>query len=318
MKKVFITGISGFAGSFLAEHLLDKGGFDVSGTYVTDSGLSNLTEVKDKVDLHKVDLMQKGPIYEVVEKIKPDWVIHLAALASPSLSFKQSGETITNNITAQLNLLEAVRLAGISPRMLIISSADIYGLVSASDFPIDEQTPLNPTSPYAVSKVAQDFLALQYFLSYSMPVIRVRPFNHIGPRQSPNFVVSSFAKKISDIEKGKQEPVLTVGNLSPKRDFTDVRDMVKAYGLALDKGEEGQVYNLGSGASHAIKEIVDLLIGMAKVPIEVKVDKSLFRPADAPELVADFSKFQGITGWKPEIDLDKTLKDTLDYFRNID
>jgi len=174
-----------------------------------------------------------------------------------------------------------------------------------------------PTNPYAVSKIAQDFLGLQYFLSYGLKIVRVRPFNHIGPRQSPRFVVPSFAKQIAEIEKGKKENILHVGNLSSRRDFTDVRDMVAAYLLSLEKGDLGDVYNIGSGVSRQISKMLDMLLSLSSKKIDVEIDKSLFRPKDDPELVCDKSKFTKQTGWEPKIEIEKTLKDTLDYYRNI-
>jgi GDP-4-dehydro-6-deoxy-D-mannose reductase len=199
----------------------------------------------------------------------------------------------------------------------VVASAEVYGSVTKEDLPMGEDTPLNPTNPYAVSKLAQDFLGLQYFLSYGIKTIRVRPFNHVGPRQAPNFVISSFAQKIAEIEKGKREPILPVGNLEAKRDFTDVRDMVKAYSLIMEKGEFGEVYNIGSGRSYKISEILEMLLSFSSVKITVEIDKSLFRPIDDPELVCDSTKINKTTGWKAEIPLEETLKDTLDYWRNI-
>lgn len=174
-----------------------------------------------------------------------------------------------------------------------------------------------PTSPYSVSKIAQDFLGLSYFLAYRLKIVRVRPFNHIGPKQSPHFVVSSFAKQISEIEKGKKEPILRVGNLEAKRDFTDVRDMVNAYVLATQKGKDGEVYNLGSGRAYKISEILEKLVSLSFSKIKVVEDKTLFRPNDNPQLVCNADKFTKLTGWRPQIPLATTLKETLDYWRKM-
>ncbi len=189
-------------------------------------------------------------------------------------------------------------------------------MVSKEDLPIDEETPFNPTNPYAVSKLAQDFLGLQYFLSHKIKTVRVRPFNHAGPRQSSAFVIAAFAKGIAEIEKGKRN-VLSVGNTKSKRDFSDVRDMVKAYALAVEKGEDGDVYNLGGGKSYVISEILKMLINLSSTKIETQEDPALMAPSDNPELICDYSKFFGLTSWKPEIPIEKTLKDTLDYWRKI-
>ncbi len=317
-RKVLITGITGFAGSFLAEHLLAQKEYIISGTYLTSASLANVVHIKKDLNLVLINLLDKDKVLELVSKIKPDLRFHLAALSSPSDSFKSPAETITNNVAAQVNLLEAVRLKNlINSRILITSSADIYGVVSEKDLPIDESTPFMPANPYAVSKITQDFLALQYFISYKLNIIRVRPFNHIGPRQAPGFVVSDFAKRIAQIETVAEKPILHVGNLNAKRDFTDVRDMVDAYFLALEKGSVGSVYNIGSGKAYSIEEILNILLSMAKVKITVEVDSKLIRPSDTPKLICNNNKFMQTTGWKPTIPIEQTLKDTLDYWRNI-
>lgn len=315
--KTLITGVSGFAGTFLAEHLLERN-FEVCGTYLQESSLSNLGKNKDRIELSQIDLSDRSRVSDLIKKSKPDYIFHLAALTSASDSFEDPYSTIENNIHAQLNLLEAARKSELDDaRILITSSAEVYGLVDEKDLPINENVELRPTSPYAVSKITQDYLGLQYYLSYNLKIIRVRPFNHIGPRQTDKFVVSAFAKKIAEIEKGKREPVLSVGNLKSKRDFTDVRDIARAYLLALEKGEAGEVYNLGSGKSYEIADILDRLLLLSKIKINVEIDKSLLRPADNPDLVCDSEKFNKITGWIPTIPLEETLSDTLDYWRNI-
>jgi GDP-4-dehydro-6-deoxy-D-mannose reductase len=318
MKKVLITGITGFAGSYLAEHLLSVGNYNVSGTYLFEKSLSNVEKVKNKLNLIKADLSEEKSIFKIIEDVRPDVIFHLAALTSPANSFKNPTETLNNNISLQVNLLEAVRkFSLLNTKILITSSADVYGRVAKENLPIDEETPLIPTNPYSVSKIAQDFLGLSYFLAYKLKIIRVRPFNHVGPRQSPNFVVSAFAKQIAEIEKNKQEPILSVGNLEAKRDFTDVRDMVKAYVLAIEKGVGGEVYNIGSGVSYKIADILNKLVSLSSSKIEIRMDKARLRPSDDPELICDNSKFSKLTSWQPQISLEKTLKDTLDYWRNI-
>ena len=318
MKKILITGISGFAGSFLAEYLVSQNKGKISGTYLEEASLGNIENVKTKVNLFKLNLTEEKKVFDTLREAKPDFIFHLAALTSPKASFDNPFETIQNNVKAQLNLLEVIRkFKLLNTRILVISSAEVYGIVEKKDLPIDEDTKLMPASPYAVSKITQDFLALQYFLSYGIKIIRIRPFNHIGPRQSPNFVVSAFAKKIAEIEKGKTDNILFVGNLDSKRDFTDVRDMVAAYSLAIEKGEGGEVYNIGSGKSYTISQILDKMLSLSKTKIKIRVDESLLRPSDNPDLVCDRTKFTNLAGWKPEILIDKTLKDTLDYWRNI-
>ncbi len=314
MKKALITGISGFAGSHLSEYLIETG-YEVSGTYLTEESLASLPN-KEKLSLYKLNLLDENKTLKIIEEEKPDYLFHLAALISPKASFDNPKKTFVNNICAEINILEAVKKCGLQTKILIISSGEIYGLVSKEDLPIDEETPFNPTNPYAVSKLAQDFLGLQYFLSHKLKIVRVRPFNHAGPRQTPAFVIAAFAKGIAEIEKGK-ERVLRVGNIKSKRDFSDVRDMVKAYALAVEKGEIGQVYNLGGGKSFAISQILEMLKSMSTSKIEVVEDPALLAPSDNPQLVCDCSKFARLTGWKPQIPIEKTLSDTLDYWRSI-
>ncbi len=316
MTKVLITGITGFAGNYLSDFLLKQNKFEVSGTYLNDKSLANLDN-KDSLKLYKVDLLDPDATDKLIQYEKPEYLFHLAALTSAKRSFSDPKETFVNNVSGQINLLESIVKSGhTDTKILIVSSAEVYGLVKPEDLPIDEQTPFNPTNPYSVSKLAQDFLGLQYFNSNNLNIVRVRPFNHVGPRQAPHFVVSSFANKIALIEKGKAS-VMTVGNLEAKRDFTDVRDMVRAYLLAIEKGKSGDVYNLGSGKSHKISEILDIMRGMSKTEIRVEKDPSLIRPSDDPELLCDPSRFENLTGWKPEIPIEKTLEDTLEYFRGI-
>jgi GDP-4-dehydro-6-deoxy-D-mannose reductase len=318
MKKILITGVTGFAGNYLAEHLFSVGGYDVSGTYLLEDSLGSVGNIKDKLTLIKADLSEEKSVFKIVEDVKPDVIFHLAALTSPADSFKNPIATLNNNISLEVNLLEAIRRFNLlDTKILITSSADVYGRVAKENLPIDEETPLMPTNPYSVSKIAQDYLGLSYFLAYKLKIIRVRPFNHIGPRQSPNFVVSAFAKQIAEIEKNKREPYLLVGNLDSRRDFTDVRDMVKAYVLAIEKGNDGDVYNLGSGVSYEISDVLNKLISLSSSRIGIRKDSALLRPSDDPELVCDSSKFNKLTGWKSQIPIETTLKDTLDYWRNI-
>lgn len=315
MKKAFITGISGFAGSHLASFLLSQG-FSVSGTYLTSDSLENLSN-RNELSLHQVNLLDENKTHSAINSEKPDFIFHLAALSPPGKSFDNPKETFITNISSQLNVFQAIKNSKLTKaRILIVSSAEVYGHVSKDDLPIDEETPFNPTNPYAVSKLTQDFLGLQAFLTDKLKIVRVRPFNHIGPRQSTMFAISAFAKRIVEIEKGKIDS-MKVGNLSAKRDFTDVRDMVKAYKLALEKGAEGEVYNIGSGTSHQMSEILEMLTGMSTKEIKVENDPALMRPADDPELVCDNTKFKTLTGWEPEIPIETTLKDTLDYWRDI-
>lgn len=316
MKKILITGITGFAGSHLAEHLVSQNSSEIYGTYLTDATHKNLSNVQDRVSLKHVDLTDFAGVKKLIAEVQPDAVFHLAAFPSPADSFKDPASFLQNNINAELFILEALRQAELlQTRVLVISSSEVYGQVKPEDLPLDENTPLRPVSPYGVSKITQDFLGLQYFLTYKMPIIVARPFGHIGPRLSPQFATSAFAKKIAEIEKGKREPILTVGNLDSKRDLTDVRDMVKAYAALMEKGNPGEFYNIGRGESFETKYLLDTLLSFSDARIEVKRDESLLRPNDIPELRCDNTKFQELTGWNATIPLQTSLKDTLAYWR---
>lgn len=310
MKRVLITGITGFVGSHLRQRLEKEGGYQIFGTSLTQE------ETKQNTQILKLNLLDEKSVKEAVNKIHPDYVIHLAALTSPAKSFAKPKEVLENNISAQLNLLEALRDTRGNPRIVIISSADIYGLVDEKYIPVNENTPLNPTNPYSVSKLTQDYLGLQYYHAHNMDIVRARPFNHTGPGQSEDFVVASFAKQIAEIEKEKKKNVVNVGNLKAKRDFTDVRDIVEAYILLMEKGVSGEVYNIGTGKSYKIEYILNKLTEYAKKEINVETDKEKFRPIDVPDLRCDNSKIKKL-GWTPTIKIEKTLEDTLDYWRNI-
>ncbi len=317
MKKILITGVSGFAGSYLAEYLVENSPEDVViGTYLSDRSLVNVEKIKDDIHLVKADLTDFASVSNLIETNRPDVIYHLAAISTVSDSFRNPSLVIYNNASAQINLFEALRRQNLSDtKVIVISSANVYGKVSKEDLPINEGTPLNPDNPYAVSKITQDFIALQYFLAYKMPIVRLRPFNHLGPRLNPEISISYFAQQIAKIESKQIEPVIGVGNITSKRDFTDVRDMVRAYVLAAELGIAGEVYNLGSGQSYEIGSLLDKLLKMSQVRIEVKADPSRMRPSDIPELVCDPAKFNNLTGWIAEIDIDTTLEDLLEYWR---
>ena len=313
-KRAFITGIAGFAGSHLAEHLL-AAGLRVSGASLPAGGTSNIDHLQGRVRVYLGDLSDQEWARSVLAEVRPAYVFHLAAQAAVSASWAAPGPTLVNNILGQLNLLQAIVALGLSPRVLVVGSADEYGLVRPDELPIRETNPLRPNNPYAVSKVSQDFLGYQYFLSHQLPVVRVRPFNHIGPRQGPGFVVPDFARQIAEAEAGLRPPVMQVGNLTARRDFSDVRDIVRAYALALERGEPGEVYNLGSGQAHSIQEILDTLLALSRIPLRVETDPARLRPADVPVVVGDCRKFRERTGWRPTVRLEDSLRDVLEYWR---
>lgn len=315
MNKALITGISGFAGSHLADLLLSHK-IKVYGFYYAKHPLQNISHIKDKLELFSIDITNDSEVYDAIKKINPDLVFHLAASSSPSQSFKEPKQTFQNNVFGQINLLDALKRIKSKAKILVIGSAEEYGPADEKLMPLKEDAPLNPSSPYAISKVAQDFLGYQYHLHEKLHIIRVRPFNHIGPRQSQAFVVPAFASQIARLEK-EAKGVIKVGNLNSYRDFTDVRDMVKAYFLALSKGEKGDVYNIGSGKVVKIAQILDILLSFSKAKIKIEIDKSRYAPVEIKSISCNYSKFKKTTGWEPQITLKTTLFDTINYERKI-
>lgn len=313
-KKALITGIAGFAGSHLAELLLLKG-YEVYGLCRPRSKTEHIELIKSKLHLEDADLLDSHSLYTTIARIKPDYIFHLAAQSFVPTSWVSPSVTLEVNIVGSANLFEAVRLVGIDPVIQIACSSEEYGLVHPDEVPIKETNPLRPQSPYAVSKVAMDYLGYQYFCSYKMRIIRTRGFNHTGPRRGETFATSNFAKQIAMIEKQKQEPVISVGNLDAARDWTDVRDMVGGYLLAVQKCEAGEVYNICSGSAVRVGDMLNLLLSFSKVKVEVRPDPSRMRPSDVPVLRGDGSKFMTQTGWKPQIPFEKTMEDLLQYWR---
>jgi GDP-4-dehydro-6-deoxy-D-mannose reductase len=313
--KALITGICGFVGSHFAEFLLEKKGMKVYGIDRWLSRLDNIKHIKEKITLFECDLTDPFSTHQTIEKIRPDLIFHLAAQSFVPTSWHAPHDTLTTNIIGELNIFEAVRKLKLKTKMQIACSSEEYGLVHKNEVPIKETNPLRPLSPYGVSKVGQDLLGYQYHKSYNMFIVRTRGFNHTGPRRGENFVTSNFSKQIAMIEAGKQKPVIEVGNLDAIRDFTDVRDMVKGYWLALEKGKSGEEYNICSGKGVTIKKVLQILLGLSKNKITVKQDVNRLRPSDVEILIGDYSKFNKQTGWKPRIPFEKTLVDLLDYWR---
>ncbi|RLE03269.1 MAG: GDP-mannose 4,6 dehydratase [Candidatus Aminicenantes bacterium] len=315
--RVLLTGITGFAGSHLAEYILNHHPeVEVFGLIRWRSRRENIVHLENKITLVEGDLKDIVSLKKILAVVKPDWIFHLAAQSFVPTSWKCPAETFSINAIGQINLFEAILDLGLSPKIQIAGSSEEYGLVFEDEIPIKETSPLRPLSPYAVSKVAQDLLAFQYWKSYGLRTVRTRGFNHTGPRRGEVFICSNFARQIAEIEKKKREPVILVGNLEAKRDFTDVRDIVRAYWLSLERGEEGEVYNIGTGRAYAMQDILDMLISLSQVKVEVKVDPERLRPSDVPILLADSSKFRQLTGWEPRIPLRQSLEDLLNYWRS--
>jgi len=313
-KKAFITGIAGFVGSHLAELLLLQG-FEVYGLLRSRSKTDHIESIISKLHLQDADILDTHSLYATISRLKPDYIFHLAAQSFVPTSWVSPSVTLETNIVGSTNLFEAVRMAGIDPVIQIACSSEEYGLVHPDELPIKETNPLRPLSPYAVSKLAMDYLGYQYFQSYKVRIVRTRGFNHTGPRRGDTFAESNFAKQIALIEKKKQNPVIHVGNLDASRDYTDVRDMVRAYLLAVEKCDPGDVYNICSGSTIKIGDMLTMLLSMTKTKVEIKEDPERMRPSDVPVLLGDNTKFVQKTGWKPEIPFKKTMEDLLNYWR---
>lgn len=310
--RIFITGASGFVGSHLIDHLLTQPGQSLyAGVY--DPGGHNPVLDDKPVVQYPLDLRSADEVRATLETVQPDIVFHLAAMADVGQSFRDPWGTLENNILAQVNLLHALITLGMTPRVVIVSSAEVYGNIDGDS--LDEDTPFRPNNPYSVSKIAQDMLGLQYFLSHELPVIRARPFNHIGPGQRTGFVAADFASQVAAIEAGQRPPVLHVGNLDAERDFTDVRDVVRAYALLAHYGQPGEAYNIASGVAHSARSLLDTLLGYSRVHIDVQVDPTRMRLSDVSRRVGDASKLQRVTGWQPVIPFEQTLLDILNDWR---
>lgn len=313
--KYLITGITGFAGSHLAEYLLRLGNCEVHGTIRWRSRTENIDHIRDRIQLHACDLRDATSTLELIRVLRPDRVFHLAAQSYVPMSWIAPAETLTTNIISQSNLFEALRHEKPDCLVQIAGSSEEYGMVYPDEVPIKETNPLRPLSPYGVSKVAQDMMGYQYFKSYGLKVIRTRGFNHTGPRRGEVFATSNFAKQIAEIEAGKREPVLYTGNLDAVRDFTDVRDTVVGYYLALEKGEPGDVYNVATGKGFKIGEVLEMLLGLARRKIQVKQDPKRMRPSDVELLLGEPSKLEKRTGWIRRYKFEQTLSDLLEYWR---
>lgn len=340
--RVLITGVTGMAGSHLAEYALQQNGVEVYGTYRWRSRLDNLEDLiragrvnvlaeggnatrgedlrakahRGKLNLIEGDIGDATSMKRVMDVVRPDRIFHLAAQSYVPSSWNAPADTMRINVLGQINLFEAIREVGIDPLVHVAGSSEEYGLVYPDEVPMKESNPLRPLSPYAVSKVAQELLAWQYFKSYGLRTVVTRGFNHTGPRRGQVFVTSSFARQIALIEKDKKEPVLEVGDLTSKRDWTDVRDTVRGYWLTLEKGVPGEVYNIGSGVARSVGQMLDVLLSLSSVKVDVRQDPCRLRPSDVKILWSDCSKFRAQTGWAPEIPFEQTMRDLLDYWRN--
>jgi len=318
VRKYLITGFSGFVSTYFLDYLnriqekVNILGIDVAEPYPIFEQPGNIN-----IKFSKVDLLDKNKIKRIILKFQPDFILHLASFSSVAFSWIKPVFSFNNNTNIFLNLLEAVREASIKCRILSVGSSEEYGIVKDKDFSISESTQLNPISPYAVARVSQELLSKIYVDGYGLNIVMTRSFNHIGPRQEEIFVVSSFAKQMVEIKKrNRNKGVLRVGNLKIVRDFLDVRDVVKAYYLLLEKGKNGQIYNVCSGKGIALKEVINYIADYLKIKVDLKVDQSLVRPNDNPVIIGNNKKIRDELGWHPEISLKKSFADICDYWMN--
>jgi GDP-4-dehydro-6-deoxy-D-mannose reductase len=312
--RVLVTGAGGFVGGHLVEYLhREQPGLEVYGLLLPQGAVSWGSGAG--MTVLEADVNDPGAAAGVVDAVAPERIVHLAGQSSVHQSWIDPGGTLRTNVLGIVHLLDAARQRGQRPAVLVVGSAEEYGPVRPEDLPIRETTPLQPGSPYAVSKVAQESLALLYGPAGGMRVVLTRTFHHTGPGRGEAFAESSFARQIAEIEAGLRPPVLNVGNLEAVRDFTDVRDVVRAYWALLERGGPGEVYNVCSGRGRRIRELLDLLLAASRARVEVRVDPERLRPADVPAQVGDPARLRAATGWEPRIPLEQSLRDLLDDWR---
>lgn len=309
MKKGLVIGAAGFVGNYLIEEM-SINGMAVYATKLPHEQLNN-----EHATVYDLDIMERQAIVDLLFEIRPDYIFHLAAQSSVGLAWKNPGLTIDVNIKGSVNVLDAIRELYYKPRVLLIGSGEEYGHIHENEIPISEENSLRPGNIYAATKACQNMIGNIYSKAYDIELMMVRAFNHIGPGQLPLFVVSDFCKQVVEIEKGLREPIMKVGNLAAKRDFTDVRDVVKAYVQLIQKGIPGETYNVGSGNAQEIHYILDLIISLSSADVKVEIDPNKLRPVDVPIIEADITKINELTGWRPQIPLKQTIAETLDYWR---
>ena len=313
--RVFITGITGPVGSFLADYLVTLPDLELHAFKRWRSDPRPIEQLQGKITIHEGDIEDPYSIGAAIARVQPDRIYHLAAQSYPSASWDAPVTTLRTNVEGTLNVLEAVRAHCPTARVHIAGTSAQYGMVEPHNVPIQETHPLRPASPYGVSKAAAEMLGLQYAMSYGLHVVVTRSFNHVGPRQGDRCSIQTFCQQMAAIEAGQQEPVLHVGNLEPRRDFSHVRDVARALWLLLEHAPSGEVYNLCSGTATRIGDIVELVRQAGRVPIEVRVDPTRLRPTDEPILQGDNSKLRAATGWEPTITMEQIVVELLDYWR---
>lgn len=315
MKSLIIGG-AGFVGAYLVRHLKNDLGQDVVVTKMPREQVNVDGVDMSEIQVCDLDILDKEAVVVLFCTVHPDCIYHLAAQSSVSVSWKNPELTIDVNVKGGVNILEALRELDYKPRVLFIGSGEEYGHILPDETPIKEDNVSRPGNIYAATKACQNMLARIYADAYNLDVMMVRAFNHIGPNQLPLFVVADFCKQVAEIEAGNREPIIKVGNLSARRDFTDVRDVVRAYALLMESGRAGETYNIGSGHAIAIEDLLRCILDNSSVDIRVEVDPEKLRPVDVPIIEADTTKIYKETGWQPEIPLEQTIRETLDFWRN--
>ncbi len=315
--RILITGITGFVGGHLTEVLRAEGGHTIAGVSRQAAWGPFWTHLDGAAELHATDLLDGAAVERMVRDFRPDWVFHLAGYANPGKSFREPDQCWADNLVATRSLYDAITRSEVRPRVLFVSTGLVYGDPDGPEQAFDEAAVLKPASPYAASKAAADLLGYQYTRSPGLDVVRVRLFNQIGPRQPADYAVANFARQIAAAEAGRQPPVIETGDLSSQRDVTDVRDMVSAFRLLVERGATGEVYNAGRGQTWRVGEFLERLVGMSRVPVEVRQKVEPSRKADTAVTRADPRKLRRVTGWAPRYELDQTLADVLEFWRGI-
>jgi GDP-4-dehydro-6-deoxy-D-mannose reductase len=310
--RALVTGAAGFVGRHLTKHLLSQG-HEVSGlVHPTDGGPGSLGP---RVEVFPLDILDEEALGTAIRDFAPDAIFHLAAFSNPEGSWKEAGRTLETNIIGAHNLLSAAKETGRKPRVLLVGSAQQYGDVPPEAQPISEEREQKPLTPYAVSKTSQELLGRRSFWSDALPVYVTRSFNHTGPGQADGYVSSSFARQVAEVERGTREPVIRVGNLGARRDFTDVRDVAAAYCAIVERGQPGRPYNVCRGEAVSIGEVLEELVRQSRVAVQVVVDPERYHALDAPLMVGDPARLKTETGWSPRYSLRETLRDLLDDWR---
>ena len=308
--KALIIGGAGFVGNYLIEHCKRDWQWSVHVTKMPNETIAN-----PDVSIHDLDILEKKEITALLRTVRPDYIFHLAAQSSVAVSWKNPALTIDVNVKGSINVLDAIRELDYSPRILLIGSGEEYGHILPGETPISERNTPRPGNIYAATKACQNMIGAIYAKAYQMQIMMVRAFNHIGPNQSPLFVVADFCRQVAEIEAEMRPPVIHVGNLAAKRDFTDVRDVVRAYALLIQKGQPGETYNVGSSHAVSIEEVLTQILSLSARQIQVSVDPDRLRPVDIPIIEADITKLREVTNWTPAIPLQQTLEETLNYWR---